>query len=90
MSIKDELPDEVLDKTQDELKESDEFDYDDEMVSEQEFRDHIGELHETFEVYATSILVSRMFDDGYITLGEYLDIMEYVEEYERDLDATLL
>lgn len=88
--MRDSVPDVALDKTQSELKESDEFDYEDEMATEGEFEEHMGEIHAAFEVYATSILLARMFDDNRLTLGEYLDMMEHVEDYERELEASLM
>lgn len=90
MTLQDRIPDEALDMTQSELKDADEFDYGEEMQTEEEFREHVGEMHEAFEVYAASILLARMFDDEHLTLREYLDLMDVVEEYEREMDATLL
>jgi hypothetical protein len=89
MSFRDQIPDEALDATEDELREIEGFP-NEELKAEDEFREHIGEIHEAFEVYMGTILINRMFDDGYLTLGEYLDLMEYTEEYERDLETTLL
>lgn len=90
MGLRDRIPDEALDMTQSELKESDEFDWDEEARTEQEFREHIGELHEMFEVYSAGILLARMFDDEHLTLGEYLELADYLEEYERDLSVDVL
>jgi len=89
MNLRDRVPDEALDATHDELLDMDDFP-DEELATEEEFREHIGEVHESFEVYMGSILINRMFDDGHITLGEYLDLMDYVQKYERGLDATLM
>lgn len=90
MPIQDRIPDRALDMTKEELAEDDEFDADEHLETEEEFREHVGEMHAAFEVYAAGILLARMFDDGFITLGEYLELVEYVEEYERDLEATLI
>jgi len=90
MSITERIPDRALDMTQSELQEDEEFNADEELATEEEFREHVGEMHEAFEVYATGVLLARMFDDEHLTLGEYLELVELVEEYERDLDATLL
>lgn len=89
MTLKERVPDEALDKTHDELREMEDFP-DEELATEEEFREHIGEVHEAFEVYMGTILLNRMFDDDHLTLGEYLDLMDVVEQYERDLDSTLL
>jgi len=90
MPIQDRLPDDALDMTHSELKEYDEFDYDEEMQTEEEFREHVGEMHRAFEVYAASILLARMFDDEHLTLGEYLDLIDVVGEYESEMDATMM
>jgi uncharacterized protein Yka (UPF0111/DUF47 family) len=90
MTLRERIPDDALEMTHAELKESDEVDWEDETTTEEEFREEVGEVHEAFEVYAGAILINKMFDDGFLTLGEYLELIEYVEEYERDLDATLL
>jgi hypothetical protein len=89
MTIEERVPDEWLDKTHDELLEMDEVD-DDEFAAEDEFRDEVGDMHALFELYGAAVMFGRMFEDNVITLGEYLDLTQHLEEYERDIDATLL
>jgi len=71
------------------LEEAADFDYDENIQAEEEFREHIGDLHELFEVHAVMILIARMFDDNKITLGEYLELTDYCDEYLRECDANL-
>lgn len=89
MSIRERIPDEALDKTHEEIREMEEFP-DEQLATEEEFREHVGDIHEAIEIYMGSIIINRMFDDNYLTLDEYLELMDYVQEYESDLDATLM
>jgi hypothetical protein len=89
MSVKAQVPDEWLDKTQEELREMEDGP-DDELAAEDEFRDEVGDMHALFELYGAAVLFGRMFKDNKLTLGEYLDLVQHLEDYERDLDATLL
>jgi len=88
--IEDRIEDEYLDMTNEELEEADGFDYDENIAAEDEFREHIGDLHELFEIHAAMILVARMFDDNKITLGEYLELADYCDEYLRECGADVI
>jgi hypothetical protein len=89
MTVEERVPDEWLDKTQEELRAMEDGP-DDELAAEDEFRDEVGDMHALFELYGAAVLFGRMFEDNKLTLGEYLDLVQHLEDYERDLDATLL
>jgi len=90
MGLKDHIPEEALDMTHEELKESDEVDWEDETTTEEEFREDVGDMHQAFEIYAGMMIINKMFDDGHITLGEYLDIMEVVKKYQKETSVNFL
>lgn len=91
MRFREDVPDEALEKTQSELQEGDsEFGVAEELVPEEEFEERVDSMHEAFEVYAASIVLARMFDDDKITLGEYLELVGYVEDYEQEMEPALL
>jgi hypothetical protein len=89
MTVEERVPDEWLDKTQEELRAMEDGPHD-EFAAEEEFRDEVGDVHSLFEIYGAAVLFGRMFKDNKLTLGEYLDLVQHLEDYERDLDATLL
>ena len=84
-----DIPERALDMTKGEILADDGFDSEGVIVAEEEFKDHLGNMHEAFEVYAASVMLARMFDDEYITLGEYEELTDHLIEYEQELDVTL-
>lgn len=90
MSLRDNIADEALEMTREELEEYDEFNVEDEFAFEDEFRERVGQIHELFEIHAANIVLGRMFDEGRLTLGDYLELVDHLAEYERDLDVSVL
>lgn len=80
-----DYPEEARNMTHDEILETDE--YADIIKDDSDERDEYVEL---MQIIATSAAFARMFEDGHITFGEYVDLTDYLVEWESDLSISLL
>lgn len=55
----------------------------------EEFEDDREELNRIIEIMNTATLLGEMFSEDEITLGEYLDLTDYLSEEERKLDMSV-
>lgn len=81
------LPEEKRDKTFEELKEESDDDWESTF---EEYKEDCDDIRRLAEIHAAGRLLTEMFVDGEITLGEYWDLTDYLEEQEADLDRSIL
>lgn len=79
-------PEDAPDKTIDELDEETQKELEDDETIKQEMDD----MQELFKVMSTVMMLAQMFMDGHITLREYVRLGMILEDYERELDVSIL
>jgi len=89
MWTKDDFTDAELDATHEELEEMG-SDVVEELVCGEEFEERRDEIHDLVEVQMGSAIINRMFGENDITFGQYLELIEIVEQYEQELERTVL
>lgn len=82
-------PDDFPDLTISEIKESDEYDTDD-LNLKRSVKDEVDDYTDAMMILAATTALSKMVEDDELTLRRYMELMEYLEEWERDLDHSPL
>jgi hypothetical protein len=78
----EDVPDEYLSDLPEEARE--------EMQDDEAFEQEVDERREAIMLLEASILFAKMFKEEQITLREYVELTEPLEEYHRQSETTIL
>lgn len=78
----EDYPDEYLSDLPEEARE--------EIQEGDAFEEEVEQRRDAIMLLEASILLAKLFEEEYITLREYVELTEPLEEYQRDSETTIL